>query len=397
LAATAQIGVASLLSGSITSEFELLCACCRAAHDCADLDDAICFRIDWDRMLRLASFHRVLPAVHATLKGRSDVPASILSALDARFTSHIKRVLRFSAELAGIVRQSKKRGVEILCHKGPVLARQLYGDPAAREFGDLDFLVRPSDVRQARVILCELGYTPKLTLSGKQKREYLRTGYEYVFGSLAEPNLIELQWQVLPRFYAVDFHTESFFNRSTDIDFEGCRVRGLCNEDLLLVLCVHAAKHGWSHLGMLRDITAVCGQRVDWAWVLEESSRFGILKILTTSLELAQNMLGLKLPTEIRFPPAYSSENTVAVLRRMNRAEEIRADSFQYFRITMNLREQWRDRLRFAWRLAATPTVSEWQTLDIPDLLFPFYRGIRAWRLAKRGWQALTLIFCKHG
>ena len=398
MAATAQIELASRVSSGLTSEFELLCACCRASNGSLDPIEAIPSHLEWDRVLKLASFHRVLPAVHVALKGRVDVPGSILSALDARFTSHIKRVLRFSAELAGIVRQFEDRGIKILCHKGPVLAQQLYGDPAAREFGDLDFLVRPRGVHQARAILCELGYMPRLTFSGKQEREYLRTGYEYVFGSVAEPNLIELQWQILPRFYAIDFQSNLFFERSIKIDFEGRPVRGLCGEDLLLVLCLHAAKHGWSQLGMVRDVAAVSGRRLDWASILEEARRLGVLKILAISLELAQRLLGAHLPedsTRLLSVPR-DVTNILDIQRRMNRCEEIRTDSFPYFRMMMNLRERWRDRLLFAWRLAATPTLVEWQTVNLPDLLFPLHRGVRAWRLAKRGWQAVIPISGKR-
>ena len=395
MAATAQVELASRVSDGIASEFDLLCACCTASNGSLDPIEAIPSHLEWDRVLKLASFHRVLPAIHAALKGRADVPGSILSALDARFTSHIKRVLRFSADLAGIVHQFEDRGVKILCHKGPVLAQQLYGDPAAREFGDLDFLVRPCDVHHARAILSELGYMPRLTFSGKQEREYLRTGYEYGFGSVAEPNLIELQWQILPRFYAIDFQSDLFFERSIEIDFEGCPVRGLCNEDLLMALCVHAAKHGWSQLGMLRDIAAVSGRRLDWASTLQEAHQLGMLKMLAISLELAQRLLGAQLPedsTRLLSVPR-DATNILDIQRRMNRCEAIRTDSFPYFRMMMNLRERWRDRLRFAWRLAATSTIGEWQTVNLPDLLFPLYHGVRAWRLAKRGWREIVRSF----
>ena len=175
-------------------------------------------------------------------------------------------------------------------------------------------------------------------------------------------------------------------------------MRGLCGEDLLLVLCLHAAKHGWSQLGMVRDVAAVSGRRLDWASILEEARRLGVLKILAISLELAQRLLGAHLPedsTRLLSVPR-DVTNILDIQRRMNRCEEIRTDSFPYFRMMMNLRERWRDRLLFAWRLAATPTLVEWQTVNLPDLLFPLHRGVRAWRLAKRGWQALIPISGKH-
>jgi hypothetical protein len=391
LATAAQGEFSSLSTGRSGSEFDLLCACCRVSDTGPSIEEAISPNLDWDGFLKLASFHRVLPAVHAALKCQADVPASILSALDARFTSHVKRVLRFSAELAGIVRQFENAGIEVLCHKGPVLAQHLYGDATAREFGDLDFLVRPRDVQQARAILCDLGYLPRLTVRGEQEREYIRIGYEYVFGSAAGPNVVELQWQIVPRFYAVNFQIESFFDRSIEIEFEGQRVRSLRNQDLLLVLCMHAAKHGWSQLGMVRDIAAVSRRDIDWNAAVKEAQQLGIIKILAISLKLTKELPGTELPEGFTSSHlGFDGDHAQQIRRRMSCAEELRTDSFQYFRGMMNLRERWRDQLRFLWRLAATPTLGEWQAVDLPEPLFPLYRAVRAWRLAARGFRGLT-------
>jgi hypothetical protein len=315
--------------------------------------------------------------------------------LDSRFSNHRLRILRFSAELVTIVRQFDKHGINALAHKGPVLAQQLYCDPAMREFGDLDFLVSTTDVPRARAALQELGYRPRLELTPPQERENLRTGYEYVFGSAAEPNLIELQWQIVPRFYSMPFRMDLLFQRSIEREIEGMRVRTLCNEDLILVLCVHAAKHGWSQLGMVRDIATLARFELDWKWIKSEAGRLGIQRIAAVSLELARTLLGLELPHALAFRPnALGMGDVVSdVQQRMIRGEEPAAQSAGYFRQVMNLRERWQDRMRLVGRLAFTPSVGEWQAASLPDRLFPIYRAVRVWRLANRGWRSMTSRF----
>src|SRR5207249_4022853 len=133
-----------------------------------------------------------------------------------------------------------------------------------RSPSDLDLLVRPRNVVQTKAVLQQLGYEPQLQLSPRQEKAYLHSGYEYVFGLNDDRNLLELQWQILPRFYAVEFDIEPMFKQSIEIKIEGFRVRSLCREDLMLVLCVHAAKHGWAHLGMLRDIATLADFELDW-------------------------------------------------------------------------------------------------------------------------------------
>ena len=366
--------------------FDFLCACCRGAAGESAFADALDCAGDWGEMLALASSHRVLPAVYAALRGRKEVPASIQAALEARFSAHSRRVLRFSAMLSAILQQFAAAGIEVILHKGPGLAKHLYGDAAMREFGDLDLLVRVHDVPRARAVLGELGFRQRLELSPREEQDYLRTGYEYAFASSLGPNIVELQWQLLPRFYAVAFQPEELFRRSVEVEVENERARMLCDEDLLLTLCVHAAKHCWSQLGMVRDIAALAARPLDWPWIFDEATRLGIVRILTVSLVLARSLMGTELPRKAATGADFGECESIAayVEPQMRKSVELDTESREYFRFMMRLRENWRIRARFAARLALTPSVGEWTAIRLPDVLFPLYRGVRVLRLLKR-------------
>jgi len=303
---------------------------------------------------------------------------------------HQQQVLRYTAELAGILRQFERRRIPCIPHKGPVLSQRLYGDAAARQFGDLDLLVRAADVPRARAALAELGYEPHLALSASQEKEYLRSGYEYVFGSATGRNLVEVQWQILPRFYAVDFDMPALFRRAAEAEFEGSGIPMLRNEDLLLVLCVHAAKHEWPQLAMVRDIAAAARLDLDWDWIAGEAGRLGILRIVGISLVLAQELLYGPMPAMRPYRAAGHCIPATAAVGRKN-AYVPETESWTYFRRMIALRERWRDRLQFAWRLAVTPSVGEWKSVRLPDWLSPFYRGVRLLRLARRVGRGLSL------
>jgi len=100
-----------------------------------------------------------------------------------------------------------------------------------------------------------------------------------------------------------DLRHADFIKGAVECEIEGMRVRTLCNEDLLLVLCVHAAKHCWSQLGMVRDIAALARFDLDWRWVTSEARRLGIARIISVSLELARLLLKLELPQEVASYP----------------------------------------------------------------------------------------------
>lgn len=385
MAAASQIKIVQQPPAKINRalELDLLCACCEQDSSRAV---ALSSEIAWDRVLTLATHHRVLPQVCSSLRGNAEVAASIQSALNSRFSAHSRRVLRFSAELVAILRKFKAHEIEAILHKGPALAQHLYRDPFMREFGDLDFLIRSKDIPRARAALRELDFQPYLQLPSRQERAYLRTGYEYAFVSDLGPNVVELQWQILPRFYSIAFRTEELFEKSVEIEFEGQRARTLRDEDLLLALCAHAAKHCWSQLGMLRDIAALTRKPLDWQWISIHARELGMAKILTVSFVLCRNLLGSKLPAEFvaRRELKYSEKLAAVIQELMVNAAEPDTASLSYFRFMMRLREKWQHRLLFATRLAFTSGISEWNSVHLPDPLFPLYRGVRVLRLLKR-------------
>ena len=364
-------------------DFDLVRACCGGS---TQVSQALGGDLCWDEVFEQAAYHRVLPALYQALRGRTAVQAGIQSALRARYLRHCQRAMRLSAELAGILQHFDARGIPVIAQKGPALAHLLYGDSAMREFGDLDLLVRPTDVSRAVGALIELGYEKNLELSSRQQKAYLRSGYEYVFGRGEERNLVELQWNLLPRFYAVDVNVDELFSRSREVEFDGRRARMLGLEDQLLFLCVHAAKHQWAQLGMVRDIAALGTFDLDWAFILGEAQRLGILRIVVISLLLADELAGGEFTKQVadRKETAAGRKFVAEIIERMTPMREIAPKSPAYFRLMLRTRERWSDRAKFVWRLATAPGVGEWQAMQVPEAFFPLYSGIRVVRLLRR-------------
>src|SRR5262249_39654082 len=156
-----------------------------------------------------------------------------------------------------------------------------------RQFSDLDILVHADDVLRAKAALLELGYDSGITLVANHEHDFIRKGHEYPFYGAQGANLLELQWQILPRFYSVNFDIRDLFERADETTLNGCRVRTLGAEDLLLVLCVHAAKHVWVQLSWLCDIAQITKSRdFDWTTVQGEARRLGIEHIVHLNLLL---------------------------------------------------------------------------------------------------------------
>jgi hypothetical protein len=361
--------------------FQLLVACCDAGEKSNSIP-MLTPELEWGRIIKSAEHHRLLPALCGALASQNHSPV----ALRERVRSHAWRISQFTTELKKIARRFERRGIEFLAHKGLALAQVLYGDPAMRQFGDLDLMVKPQDVPRARTVLMDLGYKPGLRLSPRQEKSYLRSGYEYVFGLNSERSLVEMQWQIVPRFYAINFDIDVLFTRAIQVEVDGVLLRTLGYEDQMLVLCVHAAKHEWAQLGMLRDIATLAQFDLDWTWIVTEARRLGILKILQVSLLAVRELFFVDLPAAVESQPVARSaaEQARTVVSRLQRDQEPDIESLQYFRSQVQARERWRDRAQFVWRFATTPSVQEWEAIRVPDRFFAVYRGLRIARLMRR-------------
>ena len=345
--------------------------------------------LDWERMLGLVDHHRVIPPVYGRLSALSHlVPVHARDALRSRYRDNARKALWFTGELARILNHLESAGIKALPFKGPVLAETLYGEVTQRQFCDLDILILPADVPKAKAILLGAGHSCEPHLRPSDEAAYIGSGCGYVFHSPAGRNLLDLQWRMAPRFYSFDFDMAGFFERAGEISVGGRAMRTLCAEDLLLVLCVHAAKHVWIQLSWLCDIAQLAkSQPLDWNAIQHEARRLGIERIVNLSLLLAHKLLAAVLPPAIQKRLREDPSTIVLadeILLVIERSAYYDTESISYFRLMLRLREGWADRARFLWRLALTPSVSEWSTIRLPKALHPFYRLVRLSRLIKR-------------
>ena len=367
-------------------EFSLLLACMNGAEQ-ENIRKLICGGIDWRNLLRITRHHRLIPQVYDRLRHLHDlVPTEALEKLRDLYQANVRHTFRLTRDLVRVLEHVESRGIPALAYKGPTLAAILCGDFTQRQYSDLDLLVHPSDVQISKSALSELGYKPGRSLTPRQEESYIRSGYEYVFDLPDARNVLELKWRILPHFYSIEFDVSGLFDRSVFVEVSGHSMRTLCPEDLLLVLCVHAAKHAWSELSLLWDVSRLIqSQPMNWSRVREQAALLGICRIVDINLALAHSLLGTVLPASTEAPVAMEKA-PVPLMRRMlsavSQGQQLDTESVSYFRLMLNLRERLRDRVRFLWRLLFTPNIGEWDTVRLPARLFPLYHGVRMYRLA---------------
>jgi Uncharacterised nucleotidyltransferase len=383
-------------------EFGLLCALASAKMTAGQIERIASWNfsgLDWNEIIRLAEHHGLLPlaARHLIEQGRG-LPPEIEHTLRSAYELNLKRGLWFAAELARVIRhldrwaaehgQTDRQQFPVLPFKGPMLAQSLYGDPGLRSFSDLDLLISSTDFGQAKQALAEIGYSPAKRLDPAAERFWLQNGYEQSFNGAAGDNLLELQWALLPYFYAVDLNVENLLARSGHAVAGGCHMRCLSAEDSVIVLSLHAAKHLWGRLIWLVDIAETLRSgSIDYGLVFSNARSLGIARILGVTFWLVKNVLHAELPDAAE--EMIASDPAASVLgqefaARLRRAATYDFESTEYFRLILKLRERLGDRWRYLRRLFWTPGESDLAALRLPEALFPLYRIVRVGRLMRK-------------
>lgn len=309
---------------------------------------------------------------------RSRLPGEVRGHLEAAAQETARRALVRSAELVRLSRVLGTAGVPFLSVKGPLLAQTLYGGLGGRHAGDLDLFIHPDQLAAGDQALRGAGCrrsVPDFELTPRQWREFLQLKHEFEYFNDTTGVRIEVEWRLagLP-----------------ELKFAGERARGesmtLGGETILrlppvtefLYLFTHGAGHGWFRLFWLVDVAMLLRRSdVDWRGLMAAAQRHGAECAVWQGGRLAEVLLGVPLPAELRVPAAREPQVRWLVsqaVRSLLRSQSERAGVMELFRQT---RYQWHLASGWAGKAAVlrprlmSPT--NWQAWPLPDRWFGLY------------------------
>jgi hypothetical protein len=347
--------------------------------------------LDWEYLLDLARRHAMLPLLHLRLSESCPdlVPEGIATSLHEHFRLNSARNLVTSGELISIIDALERHGIQAMPYKGAALALQLYGHIGARQFGDIDLLVRRRDVAVATQVLTERGYNAHFRIDESQMDRFIKLSYVRLFKRAADRSVVELHWAIAPRFFGFELDLEPFWPKLGRVEIAGRGVLAPPPELLLLMLCGHGAKDLWQRLEWVAGIAAILGgsEQLNWTEVLKLARESHGMRILRVGLWLAHSLLGVPLPEEIRSEIACDQKATRLAGRLstgLQSAQPHSESTRQTIQHYLAFKEGLSAKLLFCSRLALTTTPVDWETLPLPDQLVFLYAAIRPFRLLKR-------------
>ena len=381
---------------SISKEFQFLIECTKTINtesSSQKLVDLACSHLNWDYVLKVATWHRLEPMVFQCLQTelKQYIQKDTLKRFQESFKKNVQHSFSLVALLMRVLELFQQQGIFILPIKGAPLAQSIYGNISLRRSRDLDLLVLPADAIKAIELLEQhLGLKREGQLTLQQLETKIQTSHEVkLFGHNL---LVELHWRFAAIPVAFPFDMNDLPQRTQKIEFHGVLIPQLQWEDRLIYLCYHGSKHLWFRLFWLVDIAAILHRQssLDWEKIFRRAVQLKQVRSLCLGLQLAHLLFEAPLPSLLI---KYAAKDP-ALAKIVNRnlkllcredvsvAEyEVRLSAFHRFKGSLDIIPNVKDKFRFFATASLMPRVADLKMIALPPALFPLYLLIRPIRL----------------
>jgi Uncharacterised nucleotidyltransferase len=345
--------------------------------------------LDWTRLLTLAERNGLRPLLYSHLSSicPERVPPETFAFLRDYFQKNAAFNLLLTGELLRLVALLNDHGIEAMPLKGPAIAVMLYGHVRLRQFGDLDILVRTPDIWRASEIFEAQGFEPQYPIPAEWRDAYVRQDYARLFHRDGGRTIVELHWGIAERSFGVRFDADAMWSRRQSMTLQGHTVPSPSAEDLMLMLCVHGARHAWDKLEALCSLAELARREdLDWTYIWRTARDMRCERMLAFPLWLAYGLLDVSLPRE-----AAALADSRAFHAMANRVvRDFYADVVQsqtparQLALKMRLKDSYADCARYGVGLAFTAKPDDWAAVRLRGPLSFGYPLVRAFRRARK-------------
>ena len=344
--------------------------------------------LDWDYLLATAFSHGLLPLLHKNLTAAAAdlVPGQFLAKLKRESVANSQSVLHLVGKLQKAYRVLTDRGIRVAVLKGTALAQKAYGEMSLRQAGDIDLLIHRKHFAEAKSLLESLGYEMTPRLSDAQLASHLAFHCEIPFMRDEWFTVVDLHWELAPRSFVFELHADDVMSRLQRVSLAGTQVETFCDDDLVLYLSMHGAKHLWHRLEWIVSLAELIrASTINWDLVLERAAKAHATRMLALGLRLVEELSDVALE-----PRILESLDPQQLMKRM--ATQIKArmfsvshtnESTETNRYNFKIMDRKRDALVSALRAFFVPTLPDWQALALPASLHGLYYAYRPLRLSK--------------
>lgn len=372
-------------------EFELLLWVCNPRKDLNNKDkinSLLTKNIDWEAVLKLTQNHGITSLFYQNVKELDcqNIPQNALDCLKETSLSNSFRNVKFAGELLRLTKIFEQEKVPVISFKGPVLAQLIYQNLGAREFEDLDILIKEEQLIFCDNLLKKEGYTPQFELNNEQLGVYRKLRSEFIYWHPQKDITIDLHWRLLPKYFSFSDSAEFPWQNQQKVLLNKNTITTLSNELNLLFLCSHGSKHDWLYLCWIIDLAKFIQENrdLDWSFIVNQTGNIATQKMLLLGLDLVNTLFNIPLPKIVinlikKEPKLRDLSNNIKY--QLFQEKEVK-EGYIIPRIYLQTMTSLRDKIWFWIDTIMTPTALELKLILLPKFLFPLYYIIRLFRLS---------------
>jgi hypothetical protein len=263
--------------------------------------------INWELFLQIVKKHRIYMLVYNNLTKIKivDVDERALKTLQQINQQKVMQSVKLAGELVRLVRLLNNNGIRALSLKGPLLAREIYGDIAFRYSKDLDIIIAEQDLEKTDKLLLANGFKNadmEINLSPKQKAHIIKTNHHFVY---QKPGgiIIELHWR--DNSESTKFQFDKLWFKRRELILSGQSINVLSAEDEFIYLLIHGAIHGYTRLRWLCDIAEIIKKdQLSWNEIINKATGMNIMEVLVQTVILCESLLSVNIPEALKAPLA---------------------------------------------------------------------------------------------
>jgi hypothetical protein len=292
------------------------------------------------------------------------VPPEILGELSVHYYATLKRNLLIIGRLRAVLTAFQEVGIPCIVLKGIALAERIYPSIGMRGMSDVDVLIRKEQLFEADALLSSLGYQPEDSVA--ETAILNPTGYlaSLEYRGKASPLNLHVHWHTVntsvpATMFIEQVDIDRLWEQAVPTNIADSHALTLRPEHAIIYLCEHALRvgHSFDRLILICDIffsLKAFATVMDWDFLIEETRRFHLSRLVYFSLTIVRHYTGLEIPGDCiaKLRPTDLSGGERAFLHLQLGNRRVRGSSYLLY-LAMNRRLS--DKVRFIFRTFFPP------------------------------------------
>lgn len=265
--------------------------------------------INWTKIVELAEMNSVCQLLYIGLtnsKVDNYVPDVEYQKLKSYTISKTAYNLDQAKEFLKINKDLRNLDIRVIPFKGIVLAMDGYKNIGARDFSDIDFLIKKDAIDSVSSYLEEKKYVPSFLVNKSWRAHIFKNYCDYTFDFNVNGQRkyhVEPHWTLSVRKNQSQFSIDELEAFIIDSQLFNQKIEKFNTEGLYISTCLHhISKEQFFRFKHVFDLIAIVKnseKKIDWDTIMNFGYKFDITNILLVGLGLAKNYCDIELPINI--------------------------------------------------------------------------------------------------